>query len=242
MWNSKEIKQGDSGLVVSNKLDAEFQRIHTEEDRVDALLNKLEYTDKTTINDKSEDRKIVSPYTMWYILDPMISTVQNIKLSTDHFSETEFDSVFWIRTDVLIEYSGAYVNLDKLSDGSFVTLAHLGEFETNIKDETLAADGSTLLPGKYEPVEPQSIATKSYVDSEVASATANIASEVIEFPPSEDGDTLFSYSLGSNSILVYVNGVLQRATKYGRDQFSVTFIKPLSRDDEVTIAKLGDKV
>jgi len=242
MWNSNEIKQGDSGLVVSNKLDAEFQRSHAEESRVANRLLDLEYTDKITVLDKIEDKKIVSPYTMWFAMEPVISDVDLIKDVTQHLSERVFTGGFWIQTDALVEYTGPYVPVDRLNPGTLVSRAHIDELESELLLKAVLVDGSVDMSNGYVPSRKLSVATKDYVDTRVASAVANMDSEVFEFPSSSDGDTVFSVHLGTNDILVYVNGVLQRSTKYGRDQFKVTFIKPLSENDEVTIARLGDKV
>jgi len=241
MWQSSEIKQGDSGLVVSNKLDAEFQRIQTEEQRVDAVLVTLDYTDTVTVMDQSEDHKIVSPYTLWYVLKPLLTRFVGIEEVTDHLHEELFDGTVWIRTDVMLEYTGPYELYDDLRDGVLVTKSHLDQLKARIDGHYMALDGSTALPDGYVPVDYYNIATKGYVDDSVAILEGKYSTQYIEFPALIiDGQQLFTSTIGIKNIAVYVNGILWRSSKYSRDAFGITFTTPLTTGDEVTILVLGE--
>ena len=239
MWNNGEIQQGDSGLVVSNALDAEFARIQQAEAAIALQFGDLQYTDQTTVLDKTQDKLIVSPWTLWSVLDPMVLETTKIKTVTDHLTEEFFDGEFWIRTDVMFEYSGGYVPISSLKDGNFLTKVHLDEFELLFDNKYLPIDGSAGLPTGYVPTAPLDIATKGYVDALAESVATGAKTEYIEYPPSKLGDTTFSAPLDGKNFIVYLNGILWRQAKYGFTASTITFLTPLEEDDEVTVAILG---
>jgi len=240
MWKSNEIVQGDSGLVVSNKLDAEFQRIQTEEARVDALFQTLDYADQTDMLDKAEEKKIVSPKGMWFVLDPLVNRFNTVEEVTSHLSQETFNGVSWIKTDVLIEYTGSYVPLSRLSDGNFITKSHIMSLEAGILGEALLKDGSTPLPVGYVPPLPESVVNKGYVDAHVLTLTKKSKMEYIEFPGASNGDTVFAADLDGKVFVVYLNGVLQRRVKYSALADKIRFNDPLEANDEVTIHITGE--
>ena len=241
MWKSNEILQGDSGLVVSNKLDAEFQRIQTVEEATAVKFDGLAYTDQTTVMDKTKDKLIVSPWTLWGILDPIIDDIDKIEKVTDHFEEILFDGSFWIRSDVLLEYGGGgFTPYDTLGDGFYLTKAHGIEILDKIDAKYLSADGSESMPTDYEPIADQDIATKVYVDYNIQALEEKTQTSYIEFPPALIGDTKFLVQLGNRNFVVFLNGILWRKIKFAYDQTSITFHTPLSADDEVTILILGE--
>jgi len=240
MWKSNEIVQGDSGLVVSNKLDAEFQRIQTEETRVDALFGTLDYASEVDVVNKAEEKKIVNPKVMWSVLDPLVNRFNIVEEVTSHLSQETFNGVSWIKTDVLIEYTGSYVPLSTLSDGHFITKAHIISLEAGILNEALLRDGSTPLPVGYVPPLPESVVNKGYVDSHVFTLTNKAKMEYIEFPGASNGDTAFAADLDGKVFVVYLNGVLQRRVKYSTLADKIRFNDPLEANDEVTIHITGE--
>ena len=239
MWSNNEIQQGDSGSAVSNALDAEFARIQQAENVVALKFADLKYTDQTTVMDKTQDKLIVSPWTLWSILDVMKDEVTDVKKVTDHLTEEFFDGEFWIRTDVMFEYSGAYVPIDDLRPANFITKVHLDEYGTILDGKYLLADGTASMPTGYVPVNPLDIATKGYVDAVADGVITNAKTEYIEYPPSKLGDTVFSAPLNGKNFVVYLNGVLWRRAKYGFTTSTITFLSPLDEDDEVTVTILG---
>ena len=240
MWSANEIVQGDSGLVVSNKLDAEFQRIQTKNQEVDTRLADLVYTNLTTMWDAGADKLIVSPYTFWNIINPLKARVVDIEKTNKHFREEMFDGTFWLRTDVMMEYSGPYIPYRFLADGYFITRSHLDEQLFLIEDMYMPIDGSESLPNNYVPTQDYSIATKIYVDESIADARKAAGSDYIEFPRLTVGNTRFDADIGSKNFIVYLNGIMQRRIKFAFDQVSITFHTPLDIGDEVTIAILGE--
>ena len=151
MWQGNEIKENDSGLVVSNKLDAEFARIQNEELRLGGKVDMLEYSDTNTVLDKSEDRLIVSPYTMWSVLTPMSADLDDINDVGKHFSEVFFDGKYWIRTDVPIEFIGVRASLDSMREGEYITKSNITEVDALYESRYLRQDGTTDLLGGYTP-------------------------------------------------------------------------------------------
>ena len=241
MWKANEILQGDSGLVVSNKLDGEFQRIQTTEEATVARFDDLVYTDQTTVMDKTKNKLIVSPWTLWGVLDPIINDINNIEKVTDHFEEMLFDGTFWIRSDVLLEYSGGgFTPYDTLGNGFYLTKAHGVQMLEKMDEKYLPADGSKSMPTDYEPIADQDIATKVYVDYNIQKLKEEVKTSYIEFPPALIGDTKFLVQLGNRNFVVFLNGILWRKIKFAYDQTSITFHTPLSADDEVTILILGE--
>lgn len=239
MWSSGEIKQGDSGIVVSNKLDSEFQRIQDKEASTDNTLATLAYTDLTTINDTSEAELIVSPWTFWSILAPLTGRVDTVEKVSGHLTEQYFDGTFWIRSDVYVEYSGAYTSYKDLGPGYFMTRAHLDEYEQTLQGEFIATNGSNAMQSGYTPTEDDHVSTKKYVDAKVSAFDAIIDSSYTEYPASAAGDTAFSAPLNGKNFVVYKNGVLQRRAKYSYSGSGFTFVTPLDDKDEITLLIVG---
>lgn len=239
MWLVGEIKQGDSGQTVSNKLDAEFTRIQDYEQTVSETLAGLMYADEVTIFDRTKTELIVSPYTFWVGLDPTIVKVDQSKTITDHFSNQLFDGIPWMRMDVNMEYGGTYIPLADLGNGFYLTKAHYSEFYENLESEFLKQDGTTTLAVNYLPTDDLHVATKEYVDNEVSDAASEASTSYIEFPASQAGDKSFGAALGTYNFLVYLNGVMQRRIKYSYNPSGINFIEPLEHGDEVTIVILG---
>ena len=241
MWQPKEISQGESGASVSGKLDGEFQRIQTVEEATAAKFDDLLYTDQTTVMDRTMNKLIVSPWTLWSVLDSVIGDINKIERVTDHFTETLFDGSTWIRSDVYLEYSGGgFKPFANLGDGFYLTKAHGAEILTMMDAKYLSADGSESMPNTYEPKNDQDIATKVYVDNKIQKLEEEVQTSYIEFPPANLGDTKILVQLGNRNFVVYLNGILWRRAKYAYDHTSITFHAPLSADDEVTILILGE--
>ena len=241
MWQAGEIVQGDSGLVVSNKLDAEFARIQQEETRFNASFAALEYTDTSSIVNKSEDSKIVSPYTLWYVLDPELARISDLEEFGQYLSRMSFDGEFWIRTGVLFEYTGTYKPYDELSSGYFITKEHLEAQKANILEPAIKTDGSNDMDVGYIPANEQSVSTKGYVDDIFNQVNSRPKAGYVEYPASEQGDVKFNAPLAGIAFAVYKNGILQRRNKYVYDDLSFTFNSPLDDGDEITLTILGER-
>ena len=240
MWAAGEIKQGDSGLVVSNKLDSEFARIQQDEIAVWGEFANLVHADLITINDRAADRLIVNPWAMWSILDPMQVGMSSIEKVTDHLSEQFFDGIFWLRSDVMVEYVGSYITYSDLKPGNFLTKQHMLSYKSDVLDgEYLAVDGTIHLAAGYVPSSNQSIATKKYIDDEILDIKIDYAGDYLEFPAAAQSQVFFSAPLGTKKFSVFLNGVLQRRVKYGMATDGITFNSPLDAGDEVTIIILG---
>jgi len=240
MWQPGEIVQGDSGQAVSNKLDAEFTRIQTREGNVDTQLAGYVYTDETTIFNKSLNAHIVTPYTFWYALDPELVKVEASKLITDNLEKKLFDGTFWLRSGVMFEYSGSYKPLATLNDGYLMTKAHLAEFSEGLQDLFIMQDGSKQMSTGYVPATPLDVATKEYVDALATQYDTRLDSHYIEYPASELGDSTFTAPIGTKPFIVFLNGVMQRRTKFSYNADGFTFGTPLDNGDEVTIMIVGD--
>lgn len=239
MWQNNEIKEGDSGRVVSNKLDAEFARIQTVETEYYNKFINLRYTDTTTVMDKEKDNLIVSPHTMWYALNPLIYDMRDIKKITDHMTETIFDGVFWIRTDVPIEYVGTPYTFENMRDGQYVRKADLSGYAMSLKNSFISTDGTNAMDQSYTPISEKSVATKEYVDAKASNIKSMTVSQYIEYPPAEYGDVEFNASIGTKNFMVFINGVLQRRDKYSYDAEKIVFTSGLDAGDEVTIFIAG---
>ena len=240
MWQPGEIVQGDSGQVVSNKLDSEFARIQTWQGNVDTTLSTFTYTDDTTIFNKSINNQIVSPYTYWLALNPELVKVEASKLITDHIENKLFDSIFWLRSDVMFEYSGAYRPLASIGDGYMVTKAHLAEFNTGLEDLFIMQDGSKQMATGYEPSTALDVATKKYVDALATQYDDRLDSHYTEYPVSSLGDKTFTAPIGTKPFIIFLNGVMQRRIKFSYNEDGFTFGTPLDDGDEVTIMIVGD--
>lgn len=240
MWLVGEIVQGDSGQTVSNKLDAEFTRIQTQEVSVEEKLDTLEYADDVTIFDRTKTELLVSPYLFWLGLDATIVKVDQSKTITDHFSNQLFDGIPWMRVDVNMEYNGSFIPLADLGNGFYLTKAHYTEFYQNLEETFLKQDGSTMLTTGYYPEEGLSVASKAYVDDREAAIIGTTKTSYIEYPASQAGDTSFGAALLNYNFVVYLNGVLQRRIKYSYNISGIVFTEPLAESDEVTIVILGE--
>ena len=241
MWQGNEIKQNDSGLVVSNKLDDEFARIQNVEQGFSNKFANLVYTDQITVADKTKDKLIVSPWTMWFILDPLFLRVDDVEKVTSHISEQFFDGKFWLRSDVPIEFFGTVDTIENTDDTFYITAGQVRSLEATYDNKYLMQDGSTPLLSGYVPVDNLDVVTKEYADSLVLDLAAKVMDHYVEFPPSAQNDTVFTVAIGLNNFIVYLNGVLQRRVKYSFTSSSVTFHAPLDKDDEVTIYVGGGK-
>jgi len=239
MWRQGEIQQGDSGKTVSDKLDAEFMRLQSLDNEYDNKIKELKYTTLTTVKDRTIDKEIVSPYTLWSLLDPINTDIDNIKKVTDSSTSMLFDGRFWIRTTAMYEYTGAHIDLVDLAPGYMITKAHLVAYISDEIKNYIRLDGTVQMWAGYVPVDDHDVATKEYVDETVSIATENAKSEYVEFPPAVFGDKVFAANIGSNHFAVYVNGILTRRIKYAFDARSITFHDPLEDDDEVTIIIMG---
>lgn len=240
MWLAGEIKQGDSGQTVSNKLDAEFIRLQANEVDVADKLAGLEYADEITVFDRTKTSLIVSPYTFWVALDPTTVKVEQSKTITDHFSNQLFDGISWMRSDVSLEYSGTFIPLEDLGEGFFLTKAHYREFYEDLEAEFVKQDGTTTMAVGYEPTLELDVVTKTYNDTLFIEMLTRAKTSYIEFDPSSDGDTAFGASLTGVNFLVFLNGVMQRRNKYSYSESGIVFNKALSANDEVTIVILGE--
>ena len=239
MWGPNEIVQGDSGLVVSNKLDAEFARIQNNEAIVDARLDGLVYTTPITILDKTEDSEIVSPYTMWGVLDPQIARITAIETWGQYLSQTSFDGTFWIRSSVMFEYTGTYVQYDDLDIGNLITKEHLEQRAPEFLESAIWRDGTYDMDAGYVPVNEQSVATKAYVDEGLDDINTRARPLYKEYATSQSGDSVFNASLAGVEFAVYKNGFLQRRSKYTYNNTSFTFNDVLDEGDEITLIILG---
>ncbi len=241
MWSTGEIVQGDSGSTVAAKLDAEFLRIQADEQEMWNKFGTLTYTDQTTVFDKEQDNLIVSPWTLWAALDPIVLAQDGIKEVTKYLSEQVFDGTFWIRSSVMIEYSGSYVPIDDLFDGSLVTKSHIVSMKGDILDLSILRDGSAQFAVEYTPVNDNDAVTKKYTDDIVSTVAEKAATGYHEYDPSAQGDTTFQINTTDKNFIVYLNGVLQRKAKFQDNGTNIVFLDPLSENDEVTITILGGK-
>lgn len=240
MWGAGSIVQGDSGLVVSQKLDAEFARIQNNEAIIDGRLNQLVYTDDVSILDKTEAYKIVSPYTMWSALDPAFLRLDDVEDITGYFTETIFDGKFWLRTSGLVEYTGAYVPYDNLADGYFLTKAHVKYYADVALQKSILKDGSTEMDNGYIPLSEQAVATKKYADDKFNVLANAPKPQHIEYAASLAGDYIFNAPLDGVAFAVYKNGILQRKIAYTSTVSGIQFATPLDAGDEVSILILGE--
>ena len=236
MWKPNEIYDGESGISVSDKLDSEFIRIQGVQAQFQTTLNTLMYVDASNYDDATINDAIMSPMYVEKSLDPIRADITTLEIAGSHLGENTYSGVLSVYSDIPLYFSGTFQPLVGLSDGHYVSKAHIVSLISDSDQKYVLVDGSSLMSAGYVPTDNLHIATKE--SSEKAAVDAVEFSKRVDFPASTAGDDTFAFASSRSLLLVYNKGVLMDQSTYLYSGTELVFNTPLLDGDKITIVSI----